>query len=795
MRVSVFSFGVGLTSAASLALSLLFTRIFSVTMYYHFAFMIVSLAMLGIAVSGVVVYLLPGVFRDARKPWQAGLFAAVMMPAAMYALRVAVENPMSVSLEGDNVSRLLKLYVATAAPFLASGLAISLAIASAKQHIGRVYACDLLGAGLGCVLMVPTIAAVGAQAAVLIASAVAALGGALMACACERRTLASGVVLAAALVAALYGGFEAAATIHQPDRYAIAQGGKFLDESAVEFERWNAFSRITVSRGEHDFKWLHIDADAATRMYSGSIAEDGYQAPQRFSETRVSGLVYSLRPQGPALIIGPGGGSEVVSAIRAGVPRVLGVEVNPLIAQTVMQEQYADYNGHLYQKQAVEVHVDDGRSYVRRSSDSFSSIQATLVDTWAASAAGAFALSENNLYTADAFVDYLRHLNAQGVLSMTRWFISPPTEFLRLLGLGRAALTSLAVPVAEHAAHFFVAADGRMATMLLKRTPYTADETAILERECAQRRLRVLYNPLHTGGDARIAEFLRSEPAEYAARQSVDLSPSTDSRPFFFYTLRGKDFLGLLGTLSGLDRNNLGLVVLQAVLLVSVGLTLLLVIAPLAIFRRAALRTQRTKKLRLLCYFMMLGFGYILVELGLMQKFILFLGHPVYALAVVIAALLTSSGVGAMSSDRILRRFGAAAGIRKVALGLSALLVVYALGLSPLFNALLALPIGGRIAIAAALVALLGVFMGMLLPLGVRIASGVSDDLVPWAFGLNGATSVLGSSLAVVLSMNWGFTATLAAGVIAYLLSAIFLGVWSTAESAEGDRIAAAEAA
>ncbi|HZN93151.1 MAG TPA: hypothetical protein VFB81_10630 [Myxococcales bacterium] len=770
MSIRALSLGVALTSAASLALSLLFTRIFSVTMYYHFAFFLVSLALLGIAVSGVAVYLLPRAFTPERSGWLAGLFAVLIGPLAALGLYVAVNNPMSVDLQAQNVERLVKLYAATALPFLASGLAITLALTRAQQHIGRVYAFDLVGAALGCLLIIPLIAWVGGPAAILVAGAVAALGGALLALP-TRAVSAAGLVVFAALMAVGLG------PAREGGLFRIVQGSKFLNESAVEFERWNAFSRITVSSGEADYKWIHIDADAATRIYSGEIARQGYEAPRRFSESRLAALVYSLRKEGPALIVGPGGGPDVVSALRAGVPRIVGVEINPLIAETVMREKYAGWNGDLYRNPRIQVMVDDGRSYVRRTGERFSSIQATLVDTWAASAAGAFTLSENNLYTADAFVDYLGKLAPDGVLSMTRWYGAPPIELVRLLGLGREALGRRGVPTAGHKAHFFVAADNRMATMLLKVSAFTPEDVAVLSRAASESGLRILYSPSGgvAQGDQALAQYFDWEPSTFYERVPFDITPTTDNRPFFFYTVKAADFTRLLGRMAHLERNNLGLVILQILLLISVGLTLALVVLPLWMFRREALSAQRGPKLRVLGYFLALGLGYILVELGLMQRFILFLGHPIYALAVVLATLLASSGLGSALSPRLEARFGLHGGVRRAVAALCAVLVLYALGLGPLFNALLGLPVGARMAVAALLVAGLGVWMGTLLPMGVKVARSLDPELVPWAWGLNGATSVVGSILAVVLSMHFGFNVTLMTGLLAYLAGTILL--------------------
>jgi len=779
----MMSAGIALTSGASLALSLLFSRLFSVTMYYHFAFFIVSLALLGIAIGGVAVYVLPKVFRPARLLPIAGVVAALVAPLTLFAVEVAVSNPMSVALEGDNVGRLLEIYFATALPFFASGLAVTLVMSAAKADIGRIYAFDLGGAALGCLAIIPLIASAGGPGALAIAGAISAVGGVFLCLAGRDETGGAAkrfgptVIAAIAVMVGLYMGLGPAQT---GDAFKFKQGEKFLREADVIWEGWNALSRITVSTSsDSDHRWIHIDADAATRIFSADVTQNHLDAPLRFSEHRVSSLVYAVRNAGPALIIGPGGGPDVIAALNAKVPRVVGVEVNPLIAETVMKQVFADFNGHLYTRPEVEMVVDDGRSFVRRSEDAYSSIQATLVDTWAASASGAFALSENNLYTAEAFEDYLAKLKPDGIVSMTRWYGNPPKEFIRLLGLGREAMTRNGIPESEHAAHFFVAADQRMATMLLKKTPFTAAELDALEARCKQAKLTVYYSPALADRAAtavpELAAYLSSSPETFYAAQAYDARPATDDRPFFFYTVWPSDFLARLGEFTKFERNNLGLAMLQLVLIVSLGLTLLLVLLPLVLFRRAALRHNRGQKLRILGYFLFLGFGFILVELGLMQRFVLFLGHPIYALAVVIAALLLASGIGSSLTPRLTKRFGTSKAIRVGIIGLAILLVLYLVALPPLFHALIGLPLAVRIAIAAVLVGLLGIAMGTLLPLGVITALKVDAELVPWGWGINGATSVVGSALAVVLSMNVGFSATLIAGLIAYVLGGLVI--------------------
>lgn len=791
-----FCLGVGVTSGASLALSLLFTRIFSVTMYYHFAFLLVSLALLGIAVAGVAISLLPKVFREDRLPWMSGLFAVSIAPLALIALKAATDNPLSVDLSSENTSKLIKLYFSTALPFLASGFAISLAIAGAKEKIGTVYAFDMGGAALGCILIVPLVPSFGGQGAVVVMSGLAAAGGALLASSALASHPMKKAVTYGGIGVALCLLYVATGPMKEPGAswFKIAQGTKFLNESAVEFESWNSFSRVTVSTGEPDHKWLHIDADAATRMYSGEIANQNFEAPRRFSESRVASIVYALRNEGPALIIGPGGGPDVISAVRAKVPRVIGVEVNPIIADVIMKGQYVVWNGDLYRRPGVEVHVDDGRSFIRRSEEQYSSIQATLVDTWAASAAGAFTLSENNLYTADAFVDYMNHLKPDGVLSMTRWYGRPPIEFFRLAGLGREALTRRGVAEAQQPQHFFVAADNRMATMLLKASPFTTEEVAKLDAEAQASQLAVLYRPVGAPGlDPSLAEFFTTPAATLYPKLPFDISPVTDNKPFFFYTVRGDDFIGLLGKLGGMEKNNLGLAILQLVLIVSTLLTIVLVLLPLFVFRRDALLKDRAPKLRTLGYFLCLGFGFILVELGLMQRFILFLGHPIYALAVVLATLLGASGIGSALSNRLVEKYGVQGSITRTVRALAVVLVGYAVGLGAIFNALLGLPLFARVVICVILVAILGVLMGVMLPLGVRTANVYGQDMVAWAWGLNGAASVVGSTLSLIVSMHFGFTATLVLGLVAYLIGAMVVPKLAGAAVA-GEPVAAAPA-
>jgi hypothetical protein len=793
MANSLFSIGVGIVSFSTIALQLMLTRIFSVTMYYHFAFMVISLALLGIAVAGVAVYLLPRVFRPERAAVQAAVFTLLFAASSVIALSVALNTPIRLHRVSESSDDLLRVYAASALPFLMSGFAITLAIATAGPAIGRIYAFDLFGAALGCLAVVPLLSYLGAPGAIVAVAGFAAAGAACFAASGRpvqmHRKLSATLVVAGGMAALVLLGVGL--TEPWARRFEVARNAdKFLGDRDVLFEKWNALSQITVARGEADHNWIFIDGDAATRMWSGELAAKGYAATRRVPEVRVASLAYALRNNGTALVIGPGGGADVVSALHYGVRRVIGVEINPTIIDDVMRGRFAEYTGNLYRDPRVQIVVDEGRSFIRRAQQRFATIQATLVDTWAASSSGAFTLSENNLYTREAFVEFLGRLEDDGILTVTRWYAPElPMEFVRLVALGRSALEEMGVSPSAVSRHFIIATDGhRRTTMLLGRRPFTEEDIRAVGEVAKRDRLRILFSPTPTSGvgsanernglaeDPIVAAAVRApDLATYLATLDYDARPPTDNRPFFFYTLFPEQLFGLLEQPESVALSNLGALILLMLLGLSLLATFAFVVLPLFAFRASAIRKEPILKLRVLGYFICIGLAFILVEIGMMQHFVLFLGHPIYSLVVVLASLLAASGAGSALSAAAESRVGGRAFIWVAAGALGAVLLVYATALTPLFHALLGLPLAVRIVIAALLVSLPGLLMGMLLPSGVRAASALATDLVPWAWGLNGASSVLGSILAIFVSMHLGFTVALSLGLSIYLLTPALL--------------------
>ena len=764
---------------STIALELVLTRIYSVTMYYHFAFLAISVALLGLAAAGSTIFVLPRVFTRERTARHASGFMIGFALATLWALYAAVTSPISLTNWSANLGRLVHVYISAAAPLVCSGFAISLAIAAAGEEIGRIYMTDLIGAGLGCVLVVPAIRWFGAPGAIMLVGALGAVSA--VGFALADRPAWSGwryLAGAAAIVAVVLGALGA--TEGSAHRFGIVRNPtKFIGHRPVLFESWNSFSQITVGpAGDPDHDWIFIDGDAATRMWKAPAVTAEPDPRMRFPEIRAAAAVYALRPAGPAAIIGPGGGSDVVSALRAGVGKVVAIEINPIIVDQVMRGKFAALSGHLYDNPKVDVVVDEGRSYLRRTDQKFATIQATLVDTWAASSSGAFTLSENNLYTVEAFDEFFDALAPGGILSITRWYdASSPAEFVRLLAIARRSLERRGVDPAHVRDHVFVITDhDRRATLMVSRDAFGDADRAKLVQLAADEHLGVLYIAGRATPDRLLAGVLEAPALSgFLSTLPYDATPTTDNQPFFFYHQHLGDVLGKLGHAPKGKINDVGLYILVLLLAFSLVTSVLFVIVPLLLFRRGDLATDRRRKLRVIGYFACLGLGFILVELGFMQQFVLFLGHPVYSLAVVLSSLLLSSGVGARLSAWMTTRWGPARARWIAVAALGTILVAYGLWLSSIFGALIALALPVRIAIAVVFVTLPGLLMGTFLPRGVLTADAIAPGLVAWGWGLNGATSVVGSTLAVMLSINFGFRTVLLIGVACYVLAGLAL--------------------
>ncbi len=749
---------VALTTLATLLLELSLTRIFSVVFYYHFAFLAISIALFGLGAGGVFSYVVAA--------WKGTLFRKLGLLSGLNCLLVILAIVTVLSRKGDlNNGQLALIYFTNALPFFCSGIILSLVISETIERVDRVYFFDLLGAAGGCLLLVPMLGTFGGPNTTIAVAVVFAAAAAVWFNLAGFRTgrIASvtlGLLLTLLLAVNLKQGWI-------DIRYA--KGQKLRKE---QFVKWNEFSRIALAP-EGGMKQIFIDADASTGIADFDFA---HLTPDNLRDLLHQGasLPYNVRPGAKTLIIGPGGGWDVSRALASGSRDITGVEINPIIANTIMREKYPDLSRRLYFRPEVHIHVEDGRSFVRRSSEKYQVLQATLVDTWASTAAGAFALSESYLYTTDSFHDYLTHLTDDGMLTITRWGFEPPRESLRLISLAIAALGELGEK--EPWRHVIVGREwpaelkrfGARDTVLISRKPFSAEDIARAKAAIAEAKMTAVYIPGERIPNQFTDLLLSPDPGQFERSYAFDITPVNDNQPFFFYTVQPRDILTFLkgATEQSADyKVNKAVPLLFELLAISLAaVAVILLLPPLVLGTR--IPQDRSVQVFLL-YFLSIGVGYILIEVALIQKFVLFLGHPTYALTVVIFSMLLSSGLGSFASRRLLS--GADSRLKGAILAVAVLVVllgvVMTVGLTPLVG----LPRFAKILIAIALIFPAGFFMGMPFPAGLARLETRSKPALRWAWSLNAASSVLGSVGALVCAIYLGLMQTLMVGGCCYL--------------------------
>jgi hypothetical protein len=769
--------GVSLASFAALLLELGLTRLFSVVLFYHFAFLAISIALLGLGAGGVFAYLKKGwLQRFETRALVASVCAvnALVIPAV---LEIVLHVPVSLRLTGDNFFRLSALYIWSALPFFLTGIEFSVIFARQPANISRLYGADLLGGALACLAIVPLLNWLGGPNTILFAALICALAACVWSR--NRRFRKLTVALAAALVILMAANYSG----NLID--VIYAKGQFRNKSWVEFARWNAISRVEVDR-QGQAKAVVIDADASTYIMNADLKLWPGSVWQKNLMSAPPALANVLRPRGEYAIIGPGGGVDVLRAVANGSPSVTGIEINPIIANAVMRGRYADYSYHLYERPEVHIEVTDGRSFVRNAPQNYDVVQMTLVDTWASTAAGAFALSENSLYTVDAFREYFEHLKDDGIIAVTRWEFHQPREALRVVSVAMEALHQLGT--GSTAKNFMVVAEGQLdrdgvpVVVLVKKTGFTAEEESkVLAHVRANPKLVPIYLPSQPGDNPFAALIASNDPVRFAEQYAYNVAPVSDNAPFFFFTLKLRQMLPEQSLRDGIDwKVNLGVAVLGMVLIISLVAVLAFLILPLLLGDAGAGRHTPA-----LLYFVALGLGYILVEIAFIQRFVLFLGHPTYALTVVVFLLLLASGAGSLASRRFLEA------TERVWLPLWFIVLVvflYVLVLPAVLNRLVGLNFAAKLLVSAGLLVPLGFAMGMPFPAGLRALSsrprreaggeespdpGSSRSLVEWAWAMNAGASVLGSVLAMVIAIQWGLNITLAGGAAAYLAATV----------------------
>ncbi|WP_439816326.1 hypothetical protein [Zavarzinia sp. CC-PAN008] len=784
-RLSFYA-GLFVISAAMLMLQIAETRLFSVITWYYVAFLNVSMAMFGLTSGALHVHRLGAIDPASLAGRLANAAAGFGLTAA---LAVVIQTSVIVTEVGsvNSIVSWIALAGSAALPFYFAGIAVSLALTRSGLGVGTVYAVDLVGAAVGCLAVILLldyldgasallgIAAAGAIAAVLFAAGGPVPRG-------QRARLAAlAVVLVAATVAN-----QASRTGLRPQ---IVKGVLEIGANRPVFEDWNSHSRISggapfrgpaemwgpsphlVPLPQVEMRSLIIDGSAGTAMYRF----DGTPESVSYLLEDISGLAYVVPGRRTAAVIGVGGGRDVLTAKLSGIAEVTGVELNAIFIRLLTATPgFTDFAG-IAALPGVTLVVDEARSWFARTTQRFDIIQMSLIDTWAATGVGAFTLSENGLYTVEGWTTFLDHLAPSGLFTVSRWY-SPGyvDETGRMISIAVSSLHARGVT--RPADHLFMATTGHIATLVMSPQPLAATDLDALQRAARDKGFKVEMAPGRPPDSALLAAIVASpDDASLlaAVRDSfLDLTPSTDSRPFFFNMLR-LDRLGELiahrdrAQAQGVWTGNL-IATLTLIVLVAISLlfVVLVIVDPL---RQVAPRSGWGLAGGGTLYFAAIGTGFMLVEIALLQRLGTFLGHPVYALSVVLFSLILATGIGSAVSERVRL-------VRPVHVALWAALTVLYVATLPLWlpGLLAELVAQSFMARAAACIAVLfpgGFLMGMAFPTGMRLVTARDASLTPWLWGINGAAGVLAAGMAVLISLGAGINATMWVGAACYVLT------------------------
>ncbi len=894
----MFLYSIALISFTVLALQLALVRIFSVMVWYHFTFMIISLALLGYGASGSFLSLFKNKIIQKQSVSFFSFFsflAGISVFVSYVFICYYPPDPFSL-LSGNssdkNVSKVVIWaififdYILLLLPFLLSGMAMSGAVSFFPKNINKIYSADLMGAGLGCIAMLIILSILGGERAVLICGIFFIVSSILFEFSFVSdktidvyTTKARKTLFIIGLIISILGIFIIPGFTKMPVAPNKALSGVLKNPyQKLLFTKWNAISRVDVfttadrlllwkvSRSyEGDVprgKGLMIDADAFTPI----VGDDGNNETKKVLNYTITSLGYQFGKRESALIIGPGGGLDVLTADYNKVKNISGVELNPLIVK-IVGDDFKEFNNNLYHRENIDIFSDEGRSFVKRSLKKYDILQIPLVDTWAALASGAYSLSENYIYTIEAIEDYWNHLTDEGILSIIRWRSTPPTGLLRLSANAYYAMLGLGIEDPQN--HIFIVSDGNLTNFILKKTPFKTAEINILKDLSKKYQYQIIYSPyikadvmpyvyvlgyedkktppqnnlyskeedtsvskkqnepifagikkgefktiyinpafafssaslsdkflfltqeakeqgaipLHFSGFNGYNDFenffMTEDKAAFFKNYPMNVFPTSDESPFFFqhfkFNLNNPE-LDIFKRLKVLGLNNIlsqaGILAILSLFIIAFVFSFILILLPLIVGEKESLKEKN--KWILFFYFSFLGFAYIFIEISQIQRFILFLGQPVYSISIVLFTFLTSSGIGSRVSGIIRTSI-----INIVLLAVSGVLlfvVLYFFFQTSIFGIFLSMSFTARIIISVLMLFPLGFFMGMLFPAGIRIAEKTKKtSLIPWLWAANGICSVLGSILSSFFAMQMGFSKLLLLAGAIYLIALLFI--------------------
>ncbi|MCL5773210.1 MAG: hypothetical protein M1536_02380 [Firmicutes bacterium] len=768
-------------SCALLLLEITLTRVFSVLFFYYTAFSVLSIALLGISSSGVFIYLFPGIFRKEKinsRLYQFSILFSISSAAELIIIK-EINLPLEIQfrfLSLPFISGFFMTALVSFLPFLFSGFAVSLILTHYSKEIGKVYGSSFLGSGLGCILSVVILQISGGSGSITAVSLLSAAASFLFLEKKNARIIFSVLLFAGTLALMIINGTSS---------YFQPGSAKSVD-NPVEFRKWNSFSYVAVAG---KYQWdrglsplylkenpdLHLDQKVIlidNFAYAPIVGFNGDYSKVRYLMAEVNSLPYNLKADGRAAIIGPGGGRDVLSALTAGWRDITGIEINPLIVNDVMQDKYIGYSGGIYKLPGVNIFVDEGRSFLRRNGGKYDLIMANSVETWAATASGAMSLTENYLYTREAFKEYLSRLTDNGMINVALWDSRNLSRTARMILLFSASSGDLGI--GDTASRIAVlglrskSLDEDFVNVLYKKFPFSGREKAFISGFAKKYGFYEIYLPGKSSNFPLIKKvFSSGNAAELYKGGDFNLEPPTDNKPYFFFTFKPLAFFNS-DVLKGESYNT-------AYFFLFLILAAMTVFAAVFIFLPLAFSGKVKNTPYNLLFFSLIGLAYMILEVALLQKFSLYLVHPVYSFVIVLFSMMVFGGLGSFLTQKETGR-SALSRLRRIlflaVLIIGTMIFVMDYIMKPLMDSSFVLRAFASIFVLMPLT----MALGMPLPLGIKILREHSEGSIPWMWGINGAFSVIGTLLAVMLLINFGFTAVFAVCIGLYFIALLTAG-------------------
>ncbi len=785
-RAGLFTLGgVAASSASGLVFEIALTRVFAVTQFYHFAFLIVSMALLGIGAAGSVLSVFPklGAGGPRRWAWLAGLQGVATL-GAYHVTNWLPFDSFAIAWDRRQILYLVVSYLALAVPFLFGGLIVGILLTGVDQpepiasHV--IYGGSLVGSGLGCIVAVAGLDLLGGEGTIVLAAAMAMAAAAGFAMLAKQRWRL--VAVTALVTVALVGPVMLMPGLLEMNLspYKGLSGALRFPGATVIATEWDRGTRIDVVRsdGIRSVPGLSFTY-SGTLPAQGGVTFDGDDlspipriAPEDapFARHMLTVLPWRLRPGADTLVLEPRGGLDVLIALAGGAASVTAVEPHGAVVDLIVGQGES-----IYDDPRITVVVDDSRTFVERTGERFDVIDLALTAPYRPVTSGAYSLAEDYRITVEALESYLGRLEPAGMLMAARWMQTPPSEETRLLGVAVAALRSSGVdPVAA----VVMLRSYSNALLLVQPDGWSAADLAVVRTFAEEQRFDLVAMPGLDPSDTNrynvipdepysllAAELLTSpDPDAFYGSYDFDITPPTDDHPFFGHYFRWSQASRVLDTMGRTWQpfGGAGFLVLVAFLALAMISSLALIVAPLVVRRRPGGTRRAPAVLRwwTVGYFGSLGLAFLLVEIPLIQLYILLVGHPTTAFALVLFAILVASGVGAMASPRIPWVAGAAA--------LTVTAMAYPILIRSITPVVLPAPLAVRVVAGAVVIAPLGFLMGTMFPHGITYLRQRAPGLVPWAWGINGTVSVVSSAAAALLALAFGFSTVLVVGGAGY---------------------------